>query len=225
MPFGLFHPYRVEAAGLVAMTLVSVALELLPALTLGLIVGEAVEGLTDEREVDLGRLGFYFGLSVGMYTVSALLSVGVTYLSTRIGQGVMFDLRSEMHEHLSQLSVHFFTSTRTGEILSRVSTDVNSVQEAISAGFTRLISNMATLGVALALMLYLDWRLALIAFTVLAVWVIPMWRVGQRMRGLPARVARRGRRHVRTPRRNALSLGNHDGSLVRPSRVRGCAVR
>jgi ATP-binding cassette, subfamily B, bacterial len=182
--FSLFRPYRAKAAALIVLSLLSVTLELLPALTLGLLVGEAVNGIGGEEQVDLSKISLYFGLSVGMYSLSALLSIGVTYLNTAIGQGVMFDLRAAMHEHLNKLSVHFFTSTRTGEIMSRVSTDVNSVQEAISTSFTQFISSTATLGIALALMLYLDWRLAVIALSVLLIWLIPMWRVGQRMKGL-----------------------------------------
>ena len=183
----LFKPYRWRVALLVGLVAISVAAELLPALTLGLLVGEAVNGLTGEADPDLNKIVVYFAISVGLYSLAAGLSVVITYIEGTIGQGVMYDLRAAMHAHLNRLSIHFFTSTHTGEILSRVSTDVNMVQNSISMAFTNLITHVLTLTFALALMVYLDWRLSLIAAIVLVVWLFPMWKVGLRMQELQRR--------------------------------------
>jgi len=181
---GVFRPYKWRVTAIVSLTLISVALELTPTLLIGLIVGEAVESLGTEEGLNQGRLFVFFGVVVALYIISSLLSVLASYLETTTGNGVMYDIRRRMYDHLNRLSIHFFTSTRTGEILSRVSTDVNAVQSVVTLTFSNFVRNTATLAVALGIMIWLDWRLSVIAAVVLIVWIVPMWRVGKHMREL-----------------------------------------
>jgi ATP-binding cassette subfamily B protein len=181
---GVFRPYRWRVLSIVSLTLISVALELTPALLIGLLVGDAVDSLSNDEALDQGRLVLLFGSIVGLYIIASLLSVLASYLETTTGNGVMYDIRQRMYDHLNRLSIHFFTSTRTGEILSRVSTDVNAVQQVVTLTFSNFVGNTATLAVALGIMIYLDWRLSVIAAVVLIVWIVPMWRVGKHMREL-----------------------------------------
>ncbi|MDA0353760.1 MAG: ABC transporter ATP-binding protein [Chloroflexi bacterium] len=180
----VFRPYRWQIAAMMSLTLVSVALELAPTLLIGLLIGDTVEEVAAGEIPDQTRLFLLFGIIVALYVLSALLSVLSSYVETTTGNGVMFDVRQQMYDHLNRLSIHFFTSTRTGEILSRVSTDVNGVQGVITLAFAGWVSSFATLATALGIMIYLDWRLSIIAAIVLVVWIVPMWRVGQHMRGL-----------------------------------------
>ena len=119
-----------------------------------------------------------------MYLASALLGVVRGYVNQLIGQGVMLNLRSRLHDHLQRVSVRFYTETKTGEILSRVTADVNAVQDAVTSTFTMLLINLVTLGVALALMFSLDWRLASLVALALPLWVYPTLRVGNTQRKL-----------------------------------------
>lgn len=181
---GIFRPYRWRISAIVSLTLLSVALELVPTVLIGLLIGDAVERVQAGEPVDQGSLFLAFGLIVGLYVTSSLLSVLSSYLETTTGNGVMYDVRQRMYDHLNRLSIHFFTSTRTGEILSRVSTDVNAVQSVVTLTFSSFVRSFATLVIALGIMIFLDWRLSIIAAIVLIVWLPPMWRIGQHMRGL-----------------------------------------
>ncbi len=175
---GLFRPYRMYFVGLVVLIAATSLLNLLPALLIAQIVNEAVNG------GDGGRITMLSVVSIAMLVAAALLGVLQAYINQTIGQGIMVDLRSSLHDHLQRLSVRFYTSTRTGEILSRISTDVNAVQQSVTGTFTDFLTNLLTLGIAVALMFALEWRLALILLIVLPLWVFPTMRVGLTMRKL-----------------------------------------
>ena len=155
-------------------------LDLLPALLIKRIVDEATLG----TDGSLARVNVTFGLLVGTILASGLVGVATGYTNQTIGQGIMFHLRSDLHRHLQRLSVRFFTQTRTGEILSRVSTDVNGVQDAVTGTFTDFISNALTLLVAIGLMYALQWELTVAALLILPLWVYPTIKLGGVMRRL-----------------------------------------
>ncbi|MCH7526936.1 MAG: hypothetical protein IID39_05825 [Planctomycetes bacterium] len=120
----------------------------------------------------------WLAVLIVVVVTSGLLGVLRGYVNQRVGQGVMFRLRTDLHDHLQRLPVRFYTQTRTGEILSRVSTDVNGVQQAVTGTFTEFLMNAITLLVAITMMFVLEWRLALVALVVLPLWVYPTIRVG-----------------------------------------------
>ena len=165
-----------------ALIALQAALQLAPALLIGEMVDEALAAAPDN-----GQITALFFAMVALFVAAALTSLGVAYLSLAVGQGVMLDVRDALHARLQRLSVGFYTSTRTGEILSRLSTDVNSVQETVTGPLMGMVTNLFALGIAAALMFSLNWRLALLAVLVLAVWVVPTGLVGARMRRLQAR--------------------------------------
>ena len=171
---GLFHPYRYRIALLILIIAATAVLDLLPALLLKDLVDSAIPGTGDR-----GRIDQLFLVLLSAVIASALLNVLLGYTNQMIGQGVMVRLRSRLHEHLQRLPVRFFTQTRTGEILSRVSTDVNGVQNAVTGTFTDFLSNSITLAVAIAIMFSLEWRLAMVAVVLLPLWVYPTIKVGR----------------------------------------------
>ncbi len=180
---GLFRPFTGSVALLVVLIAATAALDLLPAL----IVKEMVDAATSGDAAPSGaltRINLLFLGLVASVLVAGVLGVALGYVNQAIGQGVMYRLRGDLHAHLQRLSVRFFTQTRTGEILARVSTDVNGVQGAVTGTFTEFLQNAITLAVALGLMLALEWRLAAIALVILPLWVYPTMRVGQIQRRL-----------------------------------------
>jgi ATP-binding cassette, subfamily B, bacterial len=174
----MFRPYAWAMAALVLLLLATTSLDLLGVRLLGLMVDRMAGGAT---VTSLDRL---FALYVGAVLGSSLLGVVQSFVNQAIGQGVMHRLRSRLHDHLLRLSVRFYTSTRTGEILSRVSTDVNAVQQAVTGTFTEFLGNVFVLVIAFGMMFALNWRLALMTLVVLPFWVYPTMRVGQHMRTL-----------------------------------------
>lgn len=175
----LFRPYRGAAVLLVALIAASATLDLLPALLIKRIVDAAVRGGTGSSEIN--RLALWLATAI---LASGLVGVLVGLLNQTIGQGVMYRLRAALHAHLQVVSIRFFTQTRTGEILSRVATDVNGVQDAVTGTFTEFLTNLLTLTIALALMWSLQWQVTLAAILVLPLWVIPTIRIGGVMRRL-----------------------------------------
>ncbi len=177
--FGMFRPHRGSALALGVLIGVEAVLDLLPALLIKRVIDAAIPFDGDIRSVN-----GLFALLVLTIVASGLLGVAIGFLNQSISQSVMFRLRSDLHDHLQQLSVRFFTQTRTGEILSRVSTDVNGVQEAVTGTYTEFVRNALTLTVALALMFSLHWQFTLLALFILPFWVFPTIAIGQIQRRL-----------------------------------------
>src|SRR5436190_12355960 len=126
-------------------------------------------------------------LALGMIAiplVSGLLGVLQRYLSAQVGEGVIYDLRCSLFEHLQQMSLRFFTNTRTGELMSRLNNDVVGSQQAITSTLVSIISNVVTVVMTIAIMVSLDWRLTLVAVAVLPLFIPPARRMGMVLRRL-----------------------------------------
>ena len=93
-------------------------------------------------------------------------------------------LRSRVHDHLQRLPMRFYTRTRTGEILARVTSDVNGIQRTLTDTFTDFMTNVSILTIAFVLMFALSWQLALIALIVVPLWSYPTMRMGLLQRRL-----------------------------------------
>ncbi|MFN8557799.1 MAG: ABC transporter ATP-binding protein [Dehalococcoidia bacterium] len=124
---------------------------------------------------------------VALVSVGALTGVLRSFLSNLVGQGVMFDLRSRLFRHLTGMSLRWFTSNRTGEALTRVGSDVAGVQDVVSNTLGSVLENAIIAGSTLAVMLALDWRLALFSVAFLPIFVWPAQRVGNIQRDLVRR--------------------------------------
>lgn len=181
---GLFHPFRYAFAALIVLIVATSTLNLAPALLIARIVGEVTPDRSGLIPGSTRSVTMLFAIILALYVASGVLDVALGYINQSIGQGVMFNVRANLHAHLQRLPVRFFTATRTGEILSRVITDVNMMQQAVSATFTDFLTNLVTLVVALGFMFTLEWRLALLALVVLPIWVYPTLRVGNAQRRL-----------------------------------------
>jgi len=176
---GLLRPHARMFGLLILLIALTATLDLVPAL----IVKEMVDAATGVSGGP-SRIDVLLIVLVAVTLTSGLLGVGLGYVNQSIGQNVMYRLRGDLHAHLQRLSVRFYTQTRTGEILARVSSDVNAIQQAVTGTFTEFLQNAITLTVALGLMFALEWRLALAAVLLLPLWIWPTMRVGDVMRRL-----------------------------------------
>lgn len=176
----LFRPHAVLFILLIALIAITATLDLVPAL----IVKGMVDAATGEGDGAFSRIDVLLGVLFGVTLTSGLLGVLLGYVNQTIGQSVMYRLRRDLHGHLQRLSVRFFTQTRTGEILARVSSDVNAIQQAVTGTFTEFLQNGITLTVAVGLMFALEWRLALLASLFLPLWIYPTIKVGEIQRRL-----------------------------------------
>jgi ATP-binding cassette, subfamily B, bacterial len=132
-----------------------------------------------------GRTGLLTVLAAGMIVVAVLnssFSVSQTYVSTRVGQRVMHDLRTAVYSHLQRMSLAFFTRTRTGEVQSRIANDIGGMQATVTTTATTLVSNTTTVVATVIAMTVLDWRLTIASLVMLPFFVWVSRRVGTERR-------------------------------------------
>src|SRR5262249_10698030 len=120
--------------------------------------------------------------------VAGLVQVVQKYGAERIGQDVMFDLRSELYEHLHQMPFAFFTERRSGQAVSHVLNDVQGVGGVVSSTLVDVTQNAVVLCSTTMFMIALDWRLALMAVALLPLFIVPTRRVGRVRKLLKRRV-------------------------------------
>jgi ATP-binding cassette, subfamily B, multidrug efflux pump len=155
------QPYRGKVALAIATLLAIAALELAgPLLTRHALDRAIPEG----DSTLLGLLVAVFGATLVM---GLLLEYAQTLLTTWIGQRVMYDLRNELFAHLQRLSVRFFDRNPVGRLMTRVTNDVEVLNELFSTGVVTVFGDIFTLVIILGALLLLDWRLALVTFAVL----------------------------------------------------------
>ncbi|MFF1697582.1 ABC transporter ATP-binding protein [Streptomyces sp. NPDC058257] len=169
----LFRPYRARLAivGLLvgAASLVSVATPFL------------LKEILDTA-IPQGRTGLLSLLALGMILSAVVTSVfGVlqTLISTTVGQRVMHDLRTAVYGRLQSMSLAFFTRTRTGEVQSRIASDIGGMQATVTSTATSLVSNLTSVIATIVAMLALDWRLTVVSLLLLPVFVWISRRVGR----------------------------------------------
>ncbi|MCW3059071.1 MAG: ABC-type multidrug transport system, ATPase and permease component [Capsulimonas sp.] len=170
---GLFSGYRARIWLTVAGVALSAALGLLPPLFLKVIVNQGIL----LRNMPLVT-------RYSLYTVAAVLTgLAVTmlynYASIQVGQRIMRDLRRDLFRHLQRMPLRFFTETRTGEIQSRISSDVGGVQNAVSDTATTILAHAAVVLSTVGAMLFRDWRLTLFSMGTIPIFALIAAKVGR----------------------------------------------
>src|ERR1700744_903077 len=128
-----------------------------------------------------GRTGLLAILGLAMIvvaTANSSFSVSQTYVSTKVGQRVMHDLRTAVYAHLQRMSLAFFTRTRTGEVQSRIANDIGGMQATVTTTATSLVSNLTTVVATIIAMLALDWRLTIASLIMMPLFVWVSRQVG-----------------------------------------------
>jgi len=133
---------------------------------------------------------------VGLAVLIALVAVvgagtGLVerWQSSRIGEGLIYDLRRAVFEHVQRMPVAFFTRTRTGALVSRLNNDVIGAQRAFTSSLSGLLTNVIQLALSLGVMLSLSWQVTVLALVLLPAFLLPARRMGARMAGLEREAA------------------------------------
>ncbi len=150
-----------------------------------LLIRELVDVAIPERNV--GLLTVLGAGMIGVPFVNAVVGAVQRWLSSRAGEGIIFDLRRALYTHLQGMSLRFFTSTRTGELISRLDNDVVGAQQAITGTFVTIASNIVSVAVILVVMIQAEWRLTLLAVAALPLFVYPARRVARVLRKITQR--------------------------------------
>jgi ATP-binding cassette subfamily B multidrug efflux pump len=158
---GYLRPHRLAVGVSLLLLFAGAALELAgPYLT-----KVALDQALPQR--DVGMLGRLVALYMGSLVFAFLCEYAHTLLTTWLGQRVMYDLRVEVFAHLQRLSLRYFDRNPVGRLMTRVTNDVEQLNDAFSSGLVTIFGDVFTLVFILGMMLQLDWRLALVTFTVL----------------------------------------------------------
>ena len=183
---GIFRPYRVSVGFLILTVTAAAVVGLAPPLLIARIVDNISGATKDAQRVDIYAALILFAVLAG-----ASLTVLQSFLNNMIAQGVMYDMRNHLYAHLQTMSLRFFTSTRSGEILSRLNNDINGVQDAVTNSFTSVFSNLVIVVSTVAVMAYFDWRLTIFSLAALPLFIVPTRLVGNVQRQLLARTQER----------------------------------
>lgn len=171
----LFRPYAKEIVFVLICVLFISVLGLLPPLLSMWLIDKAIPSGNFTMVTQL------VAAMIATALVGALVGVAQGYFNATIGEGIMRDLRVNLMAHMHRMPLEFFTNTKTGEIMNRVSNDVDSIDGLVSGTLVSMVTNFITIATTLVTILWLDWRLALVSIVVIPFMIFPMWPVGRKM--------------------------------------------
>ena len=132
-----------------------------------------------------GALVTKLALAVAFIAIfDSLISIVGRWFSARIGEGLIYDLRSEVFEHVQKQSVAFFTRTQTGALISRINSDVIGAQQAFTATLSGVLSNSVSLVLVVGTMLILSWQITIVSLLLLPLFLVPTKWVGKKLQSL-----------------------------------------
>jgi len=120
----------------------------------------------------------------GIALADAIFSMIGRWFSSRIGEGLIYDLRTQVFRHIQTQSIAFFTRTQTGALISRINSDVIGAQQAFTTTLSGLVSNVLSLILVVGTMLFLSWQITIFSLILLPVFIIPTKWVGRRLQKL-----------------------------------------
>jgi ATP-binding cassette subfamily B protein len=172
------RPYRFHIAGFLSAILVSALLGLAPPLLFRSILDTAIP------RADRGLITTLAVVLVAAALGDALFAIVQRWLSSTIGEGLIYDLRVALFDKVQRMPVAFFTRTQTGALISRLNNDVIGAQNAVTSTLGSVVSNVVVLITTLTAMVVLEWRLTALSLVVLPLFIIPAKRVGIRLGGI-----------------------------------------
>ena len=169
------RPYRRELAALLSLVVVSSVVGVATLLVPKIIIDDGVS--KDNTAV---IVGFSLGVA-GLAVLDAGIALAQRWFSARIGEGLIYDLRVQVFDHVQRMPVAFFTRTQTGSLVSRLNSDVVGAQQAFTTTLSSVVSNGVSLVLVLGAMLFLSWQITVVALLLLPVFVLPARFVGRRL--------------------------------------------
>src|SRR4051794_15902864 len=173
---GIARPYRRELIGFLALVVFSSLIGVITPLLAGDIVNR-IAGLHGTAG-DVVKIALVIA---GLALLDAVSSLVQRWYSARIGEGVIFDLRTRVFEHVQRMPVAFFTRTQTGALVSRLNNDVVGAQRAFTSTLSGVVSNVIALVLTAGVMFSLSWQITLLSIVLVPLFVLPARRIGKRL--------------------------------------------
>ena len=176
-------PYRRQLIAFLVVIVIDALIAIAPPLVLKRIIDDGI----GTNPPATGRPGLVLGLALfvaALSLVDAVLSLINRYYSARIGEGLIYDLRSQVYGHVQRMPIAFFTRTQTGALISRLNNDVLGAQQAFTGTLSNVVSNAIGVVLTLSVMFVLSWQITLLSLILLPLFVIPAKLVGRRLQEL-----------------------------------------
>jgi len=172
------RPYRKELAVFLVLTVISSVI----GVATPLLAGEVVNQITSNGTVRAVLL--IAAVIAGLAVLDALLSLATRWYSSRIGEGLIFDMRTRVFQHVQQMSLAFFTRTQTGALVSRLNNDVIGAQQAFTSTLSGVVSNVIGLILTAAVMFTLSWQVTTLSLILLPIFVLPARWFGRKLQAM-----------------------------------------
>ena len=164
------RPYKLQVALATAAIIGHSALELAPPYLVKLVIDRYIPAR------DFNGLSLVAALYLATLAGSFVLDYAQTWILQFTGQRIMFDMRMQIYEHLQRLDLQFYDRNPVGRLMTRVTTDVDVLNDLFTSGVVSVFGDLFTLVGIMAMMIWLDWRLAIVAFSVLPlIWMVTQW--------------------------------------------------
>jgi ATP-binding cassette, subfamily B, bacterial len=180
--FRLARPYAGRISLYLALVVVAALLGAVPPLLYRAIVDHAIA--PPDRHPDLGLLNVLAVALLLIALVGAVVQVASRWFSAHVGEGVIYDLRVSLFDHVQRMPLAFFTRTQTGALLSRLNGDVVGAQRVFTDILGSVVQTVTGIAAALIVMFKLEWRLALLALVIVPLFLAPTRRMGRIVRRL-----------------------------------------
>ena len=177
------RPHWRALGGFLALSVIGAVLTVATPVLAGQVVDEIVDGRDEGRVVTIAVIIALIAL------LDAVVGIAERWQSSRIGEGLILDLRRAVFRHVQRMPIAFFTRTRTGALVSRLDNDVIGAQRAFTWTLSGVVSNAISLLLAVVVMLSLSWQITLLALLLLPIFVIPARRMGSRLAHLEREAA------------------------------------
>jgi ATP-binding cassette, subfamily B, bacterial len=176
--FGFARPHRGPISFFLVLTLIDASLVIVSPLLMKAIVDQGI------LKQDTGLVVMLAAVMAVVAVVDALLALGTGYLSSRIGEGLIYDLRTTVFAHVQRMSLAFFTRTQTGALVSRLNNDVIGAQRAFTSTLSSTVSNLISVVVVGVVMVTLSWQVTLLCVALFPLLLLASRWVGTRISGL-----------------------------------------
>ncbi|MDE3088466.1 MAG: ABC transporter ATP-binding protein [Chloroflexota bacterium] len=166
----------------ITLTLVSIFASSLLGLLPPLLFRDLIDHALPQK--DWTRLNLVVVAMIAIPLLDGLNGVGQRWLTSRVGEGIIADLRKSLYAHMQRMSLRFFTNTKTGELMSRLNNDVVGAQRAVTSTLVSIITSAFQLIVTIGIMLSLNWLLTILALIFLPLFILPSRRIGRMLRDI-----------------------------------------
>ena len=175
---GYVRPYRAMLIGFVIAVVIDAVVTAIPPLLPRSLIDTALP------EHSRSLVAILAATAVALAFADAFLSLLQRWFSARMGEGLIYDMRVQLFDHVQRMPISFFTRTQTGALQTRLNNDVIGAQQAVTSTLGTVVSNVINITVVLTIMLRLEWRLTLLTLAVLPFFIWPARRMGPRMQDL-----------------------------------------